>query len=140
MEKCYYCQKQDANNVVLVRTNMSTSKAGLPYCSECCKEQLIKYGEYTEKYAKKLTYLYRGLFLVFVLLILSRNIIGHDNIYLSYIMSATLIGTGVISLIFPFSKLSECRFFGVKRSKIFTRIGAVALILWAVLIILKLNW
>lgn len=135
MENCYYCKKACVNNVVLVQTGLDTNKTALCYCSDTCKDKLLMYGEYTKKYAKILTYLNRGLIIVLLLLVLIREIIQHDNIFLLYSMSITLLVTGVIGLFFPFAKLSECSFLGVRRSKIFSRVIAILLFLWAARII-----
>jgi multisubunit Na+/H+ antiporter MnhC subunit len=124
---------------VHVYTGTSAEKTALPYCSELCKERLIKCSDYTSKYGSKLTYLHRGFSLTIGLLVLIRMIIQYDNIFLMYVMSITLVGTGVTALIFPFAKLSECGFFGVKRTKIYMRIGGIALIIWAALIISRVN-
>ena len=135
MEKCYYCNRHAGDKVLQVLTSPNRDVVSLPYCSEPCKEELILYGNYEEKHGRKLTLVYRSILGAMTVLFVIRAIIQHENLYLSYIMSATLTVAGVSFLLFPFAKLSECSFWGVRRSKIIVRVGAIIILIWAAWII-----
>jgi Na+/citrate or Na+/malate symporter len=133
MDKCFYCHSNMGDKVVQAHTGKET--VSLPYCSELCKQELIHFGERREKYGQRLNFINRCFLGAVTLLFLIRAFIQHENLFISYLLSAALVIEGATFLLFPFPKFSECSFWGVKRSKLVLQVGACILIIWATWII-----
>lgn len=133
MARCYYCHKENAEGVVKISSgSASSAKVEVPYCSEDCKEQLIKFSDYAEKNVTKFLLL---LFIPLMTMILGNGIIAAMNYnasYADYITSAAVLIISLTIIKFPFATPQTNDWLGVKRAVLGVRIMGGALMIFEI--------
>ena len=130
MRKCFYCGKTASEKVRLSAWNgLGLKEEDFYFCSESCKTEIEHFISFGNKHAPKFIVL---LIVWVIVLILSYILVERENNVLYLSLPFFLLG--VLLTIFPFASTPTYDMLGLKKATKLTKVIAIFLITFSVII------
>ena len=128
MSRCSYCNNESSTDTMVLNTwnGAGKEKVTFQYCSEECKDQIVKFADYANKNSKKFL-IFVSLDLLSLILLLVMSIAFNDKKDLLFAFFVPILFLGIILFKYPFATPFTNTKLGLKKSISILKIIGISL-------------